>query len=244
MTQSPPSHAIPTMFNGVSHKSRLEANVAQMLVHLDIPYEYEPTSFLLDDGTHYMPDFWCPTIRLWIESRGYSNQKGDRQIRVFGDAVMAGRLTADRKLLPDPARSPVRSCGHPKAEGCPDDCGYPGWDGWRSHGNVDYMVLMPGGSSRFFEMPSEHTDQGRDLEVIVCLCKCGKFYFASHHNDWRCRVCGTSDKRYHLREWDRVYLDEFGRPTILCEWYDEGRKKIFRQEMTVPSWLDRIRMSP
>jgi hypothetical protein len=234
---------IRTTFNGIVYRSRLESNVAQMLYQLEIAYEYEPSSFLLDDGTHYRPDFWCPEIRLWIEVRGYSNQKGDRQIRQFGNATLAGRLRADKMLLPDASPSPLRVCGHPRSEGCPDDC-VVGDTEWRGSADVDYLVLSPGNDSRFFEVPSYHTDEGRDTEVIVCVCTCGKAYFASAHNDWRCRVCGASDKRYHLKEWDRIYLDEFGRPTVLHEWYDRGRGRLLSHEMDVPTWLSLVRAMP
>lgn len=231
------------MFNGVEHRSRLESNVAQMLYQLGIDYEYERTSYLLDDGTHYRPDFWCPQIRLWIEVRGYSNQKGDRQIKQFGDAIMAGRLRPDKRMLPIPTPSPLRACGHPRSEGCPDDCDISDVD-WRGDNAVDYMLLSPGGVSRFFEVPSWHTCEGRDTEVILCLCRCGQAYFASLHNDWRCRVCGESDKRYHLQQWDRVYLDELGRPTVLREWYDRARGKLLKAEMTIPTWLDSVEPLP
>lgn len=229
------------MFNGIPHRSRLEANVAQMLYQLGIAYEYEPSSYLLDDGTHYRPDFWCPEIRLWVEVRGYANQKGDRQIRQFGDAIMAGRLRADKRMLAAPQPNPLRACGHPQDEACPDECE---GQGWRGDSGIDYLVLSPGSDSRFFEIPSHHTCEGRDADVIVCLCKCGKVYFASLHNDWRCRVCSASDKRYHLTQWDRVYLDEVGRPTVLHQWYDRARGKLLSAEVTVPAWLERVRAEP
>jgi hypothetical protein len=230
---------IRTTFNGTVYRSRLESNVAQMLYQLGIAFEYESSSFLLDDGTHYRPDFWCPEIRLWIEVRGYANQKGDRQIRQFGDATMAGRLRPDKLLLPpDPA--PQWPCGRLQSEECPLDCPHD-MTAWRTDDAVDYLVLSPGHSSRFFEVPSYHTDEGRDTEVIVCACRCGKVYFASYRNDWRCRACGASDKRYHLAEWDCVYLDEFGRPTVLHEWYDRGRGRVLSHEMPVSTWISLVR---
>lgn len=75
--------AIPTWYNGQSYRSRLEADFARMLDALKIRFEYEPQSFLLDNGTHYLPDFWCQDLRLWVECRGYRSAKGKKQIGGF-----------------------------------------------------------------------------------------------------------------------------------------------------------------
>lgn len=226
---------IPTMFNGRTYRSRLEANVAQMLYQLGIAFAYEPISFLLDDGTHYRPDFWCRDIRLWIEVRGYSSPKADRQIRQFGAAIMDARVHDDMRM---DAPAKVRDCGHPISEGCPDDCLEEA--SWRSNGCVDYLVLSPGDVSRFFEVPSYHTAQGRDTSVIVCRCHCGATFFASMHNDWRCRVCFASDKHNHLEAYDRLFLDGYGRPTVEYEWHTPGTQRWGRVDLSVPEWLKKI----
>ncbi|MBM4421524.1 MAG: hypothetical protein FJ034_08110 [Chloroflexi bacterium] len=75
--------AIPTWYNRRSYRSRLEADFARMLDVLNIRFDYEPQSFLLGDGTHYLPDFWCPDLWLWAECRGYDSENGRRQIDQF-----------------------------------------------------------------------------------------------------------------------------------------------------------------
>lgn len=69
---------IPTVFNGVEFKSRMESNVAKLLYDLlgEMP-EYEPQSFLLPDGTHYCPDFRVTGLasELWVECRGYKGKE-------------------------------------------------------------------------------------------------------------------------------------------------------------------------
>jgi len=32
-----------------------------------LPYEYEKEGFVLNDGTNYLPDFWLPSLKLWVE---------------------------------------------------------------------------------------------------------------------------------------------------------------------------------
>ena len=75
--------AIETDYKGKQFKSRLEANMAFILDEIGYDWEYEPKSFLLDNGVHYQPDFFVPKLDLWIETRGYSNTKGKKQIDGF-----------------------------------------------------------------------------------------------------------------------------------------------------------------
>lgn len=75
--------SIPTVYRGVRLKSRLEADATFLLDRLDLSWEYEPQSFLLPNGTHYMPDFWVPAIKLWVECRGYESPHGEDQIKGF-----------------------------------------------------------------------------------------------------------------------------------------------------------------
>ncbi len=83
-------NAIATEFKGVKYKSRIEADMAWALDRLGHQFKYEPKSFLLPSGIHYMPDFWVPDIKLWVEVRGYNTQKGESQIQEFGKMIMEG----------------------------------------------------------------------------------------------------------------------------------------------------------
>jgi len=71
---------IPTEYNGTKFKSRLEANVAYFLDGLKIEWQYEPQSFLLKIG-HYMPDFYLPQLRTWIEVKGKIDKKAWQTIQ-------------------------------------------------------------------------------------------------------------------------------------------------------------------
>jgi hypothetical protein len=61
--------AIETQYNGYRFRSRLEARWAVFFDTLGITYEYEKEGYDLD-GTWYLPDFWLPDLKLWVETKG------------------------------------------------------------------------------------------------------------------------------------------------------------------------------
>lgn len=61
---------IETTYNGYQFRSRQEARWAVLLDTLGIDYLYETEGFYLGDGVRYLPDFWLPALKLWIEVKG------------------------------------------------------------------------------------------------------------------------------------------------------------------------------
>lgn len=59
--------AIPTQYNGVSFRSRLEARWAMFFDLVSLSWEYEPEAFNDGKGTLYLPDFWLPEPELFVE---------------------------------------------------------------------------------------------------------------------------------------------------------------------------------
>jgi len=92
--------AIPTTYNGVNFKSRLEAQTAFLFDTFGILWEYEPKSLMLSNGTCYTPDFWLPDQRSVLECRGYKTDKGERQILGFASAIRNG-IRANSKTILD-----------------------------------------------------------------------------------------------------------------------------------------------
>jgi hypothetical protein len=88
--------AIETIYDGHRFRSRLEARWAVFFNALNIRYEYEKEGFDLD-GLWYLPDFWLPDQKCWIEIKGATTEDDfekasrlfhhqlriDRSIRVF-----------------------------------------------------------------------------------------------------------------------------------------------------------------
>lgn len=59
--------AIETIYNGYRFRSRLEARWAVFFDEISIPYSYEPQGFKFDDGTCYLPDFYLPWFKCYVE---------------------------------------------------------------------------------------------------------------------------------------------------------------------------------
>src|SRR6266567_2309153 len=68
--------AIETVYNGYRFRCRLEARWAVFFDTLDIKYEFEKEGFDLE-GTWYLPDFWLPKQRYWIEIKGQKPTKDE-----------------------------------------------------------------------------------------------------------------------------------------------------------------------
>lgn len=66
--------ATPTLYRGIEFASRLEADWAAMLDHLEMPWQYEPCSYQMTSG-NYLPDFYLPEQRIWAEVKGPMDQR-------------------------------------------------------------------------------------------------------------------------------------------------------------------------
>jgi hypothetical protein len=79
--------AIPTTYNGVQLRSRMEAQCAFLFDRLGWNWEYETYSIMLPNGVSFTPDFWLPEIDVVVECRGYESWKGRRQIQGLASLV-------------------------------------------------------------------------------------------------------------------------------------------------------------
>lgn len=83
-------NAIPTVYRGISLKSRFEAQAALLFDSLGWEWEYEPHSFMLSNGVAYTPDFLIPNWNMFVECRGYDSEKGRMQLDGFAELVGSG----------------------------------------------------------------------------------------------------------------------------------------------------------
>lgn len=66
---------IQTRYAGHHFRSRLEARWAVLFDALGIRWEYEPQGYRVGpDRKPYLPDFWLPKERLWVEVKGTEEQ--------------------------------------------------------------------------------------------------------------------------------------------------------------------------
>lgn len=76
-----PIRALPSYWRGIVFRSRTEARWAAFFDALGLEWVYEPEGYELQDGTWYLPDFWLPQLRLWVEvkpSYGASRHERDK----------------------------------------------------------------------------------------------------------------------------------------------------------------------
>ena len=59
--------AIKTIYKGFAFRSRLEARWAVFFDAMGIKWEYEKEGYILEDKTLYLPDFWLPESKVFLE---------------------------------------------------------------------------------------------------------------------------------------------------------------------------------
>jgi hypothetical protein len=62
--------AIETRYKGCNFRSRLEARWAVFFDALGIKWEYEKEGYVVGNRTPYLPDFYLPDLRTWVEVKG------------------------------------------------------------------------------------------------------------------------------------------------------------------------------
>jgi len=73
--------AIETLYAGYRFRSRLEARFAVLFDFWSIEYQYEKEGFELPSG-RYLPDFWLPTLKIWIEIKGSPISERERSLAI------------------------------------------------------------------------------------------------------------------------------------------------------------------
>lgn len=72
--------AIETVYNGYRFRSRLEARWAVFFDTLGIKYEYEKEGYTLPDSSNYLPDFYLPSMDLFVEIKGTEPTKREKRL--------------------------------------------------------------------------------------------------------------------------------------------------------------------
>ena len=71
--QLPVIKPLETSYVGHRFRSRLEARWAVFFNHLGVPWQYETQGYLID-GKPYLPDFYLPNDRTYVEVKGDPEQ--------------------------------------------------------------------------------------------------------------------------------------------------------------------------
>ena len=81
--------AIPTKYKGYTFRSRQEARWAVFFDYLGVEYEYEKEGFDLPCG-YYLPDFWIPEWKAWIEIKGKEPTKKELEKLIHLSLLVGG----------------------------------------------------------------------------------------------------------------------------------------------------------
>jgi len=95
------TRAITTRYAGYAMRSRLEARWAVFFDHLGVKWEYEPEGFELGNGLRYLPDFWLPDWKMWVEVKpsaidAVTREKARRLVAQTGQPIYCTEGMPDR----------------------------------------------------------------------------------------------------------------------------------------------------
>lgn len=90
--------AIPTEYVGYTFRSRTEARWASWLDAVGIDWEYEPEGLDLG-GVWYLPDFWCPAIRTFIEIKGTLREPSLHKPKALACSLARNEETVRWKMI-------------------------------------------------------------------------------------------------------------------------------------------------
>lgn len=135
---------IPTRYNGVLYRSRLEARWRVFFDEMCIAVEYEPEGFDMD-GVRYLPDFWLPDVRMFAEVKpGWLSDTERHKARLL--AMMSGRPVL--LLDGEPSFKPYSAFFGVILDEKPDECALWEFDLDIYHGRNYYLS-----EGRFFSDP-------------------------------------------------------------------------------------------
>lgn len=80
---------IETNYKGYRFRSRLEARWAVFFDALGVAWDYEKEGYDLGDAGWYLPDFWLPSLGIFVEIKpGETSLFGHRHLEVFSQAIL------------------------------------------------------------------------------------------------------------------------------------------------------------
>jgi hypothetical protein len=118
---------IETHYDGYKFRSRLEARWGVYFNALGVRYEYEKEGYDLGTSGWYLPDFWLPARKVWVEIKGCLDFIDDTtRYKARSLCAKTGHRVYVLAGLPKYVDMPAEPCyGSPgsKAWVC-DGCGY------------------------------------------------------------------------------------------------------------------------
>lgn len=192
--------SIPTEYAGVTFRSRLEATWAYNLDAWGIRWSYEPEGVILPSGARYLPDFWLPEIRTWLEVKG-PGVGGLEKTQLFASLVQhRPECRAHSTFGGDPNTCPT--CG--PRERCTNWNGHDRFSccGWPNSFEPVFIGWPAQGSRP--NVTDIHGILGHNESPVGLLWHCRKYQLAGYRF-MACRLCGDQGANiYRLPDWQQM----------------------------------------
>lgn len=160
---TPQLQAIPTNYNGIEFRSRLEANVARCFDACGVTWAYEQEGIDLG-GVWYLPDFWLPAARQFVEAKGQADDPSvEKPIRLAHALYLRDGDGDDEAEAARPARVVLLA--------------------------PPFIRHSRGVANEVFGSGFNGVEQ---VDSLLCLCwKCGAKFFATVDGKHDCSACGA-----------------------------------------------------
>lgn len=188
--------SIPTRYNSIDYRSRLEASWAEWFDNYRIVHVYESEGFNID-SIYYLPDFYLPELKTIFEVKGVLDTADMAKLKSFAPLAAKHAITTILgysrvgESLAICRPTPQQYFSNPYVisprEGPPI---------WSYYGDNEFRI--------------ENT-----IQVAKCR-YCGHVFFCDMLDWFGCQYCGKSDGNHHImgidEYWD-VWLPQPGELT-------------------------------
>ncbi len=155
----PERRSIPTIYKNIRFRSKLEADWARAFDALGVEWKYESEGHYFGD-VFYLPDFYLPQSRQYIEVKAVFEPNDVRKIRALLKHLPPRKYTEE-----DQPDIPLIAC-------MPNGVFY-GWS--RSAKTIDWFAFL--------------TKAAVGVELAKCS-TCGGWWFMASDWGWNCQCCG------------------------------------------------------
>lgn len=178
--------SIPTLYNGIRFRSKLEADWARSFDALGIVWEYEADGRYFGDD-FYLVDFWLPRSQQWLEVKGVFEPDDVRKIGALLTHV-------------EPRRFTDLDCPDIALVACTPNGEFLGWERGAVRRDASVLEL-----SRL---------ASREIKAFACSV-CGGWWFADDSLSWRCQCCGIAPGNAHIASEFASPLPGFPTPSLV-----------------------------
>lgn len=78
--------SIPTVYNGIEFRSKLEASTAKLMDDVGLEWQFEAEGYDLGNGIWYLPDFYIPRNKMFLEVKGILDPKSEEKVTALAGA--------------------------------------------------------------------------------------------------------------------------------------------------------------